>query len=187
MAKLIYSPIASLDGYVEDADGNFDWSAPDPEVHAFINENERSIGTYLYGRRMFETMRPWATISLTEEMAPTIREFAEIWRAADKIVYSTTLHDVACPRTTTSAAFEPAAICELKESLATDISVGGASLAARALRAGLVDELRLILVPVAVGAGKPALPPDLRLQLSLADLRRFDSGVVYLRYDVTPA
>jgi dihydrofolate reductase len=179
MAKLIYSAIASLDGYVADADGAFDWSAPDEEVHAFVNDLERPVGTYLYGRRMYEVMVAWETI---DDESPVARDFAELWRAADKIVYSRTLEAVASARTRIERAFEPEAIGRMKASAARDIGVGGSELAGQALKAGLVDELHLFLTPFVVGGGKPALPDHLRLELELLDERRFANGTVHLHY-----
>jgi dihydrofolate reductase len=181
MAKLTYSAIASLDGYVADADGNFDWSAPDEEVHAFVNDLERPIGTYLYGRRMYEVLVAWETMSDPE---PVMRDYAEIWRAADKIVYSTTLEDVASERTRIEREFDPEAVRRLKDEAASDLSVGGPHLAAEALRSGLVDEVNLLLAPVIIGGGNPALPDGVRLQLELLDERRFAGGTVHLRYRV---
>ena len=180
MAKLIYSAITSLDGYVEDKQGKFDWAAPDDEVFAFVNDLERPIGTYLYGRRMYETMLFWETAS-ADQPAVT-RDFTEIWRAADKIVYSRTLQAPSGGRTRIEPDFDPAAIRRLKESSACDITIGGAELAGEAMTAGLVDECHLLLVPVIVGGGKRALPDDVRAQLELLAERRFRSGVVYLRY-----
>jgi dihydrofolate reductase len=176
---LIYSTIASLDGYIEDEHGKFDWAAPDEEVHAFVNHLERPVGTYLYGRRMYETMVFWETV---EDESPTIREFAEIWRAADKIVYSKTLESLPSARTRIEREFDPEAVRRLKETAGHDITVGGPGLAAEAIRAGLVDEYQLFLVPVVVGGGKRALPDGVQLELELLDERRFESGVVHLRY-----
>jgi dihydrofolate reductase len=185
MAKLIYSAIASLDGYIEDADGSFDWAAPDAEVHAFANDLVRPIGTHLYGRRMYETMVYWETAPTSGAVDDAIHnDFAAIWQAADKVVYSTTLTEPASARTRIEHAFDPDAIRQLKESTERDISIGGPALAAEALRAGLVDELQLLLVPVIVGGGKPALPDGLRLHLALLDERRFANGTVYLQYRV---
>jgi dihydrofolate reductase len=185
MAKLIYSVIASLDGYVADADGNFDWAAPDEEVHAFVNDLERSIGTYLYGRRMYETMVFWENPPGLAEQPPTVREFARIWQAADKIVYSRTLQTATSARTRIEREFDPDAVRELKARAARDLTVGGAELANRAIAAGLVDEYELFLVPVLVGGGKRALPDDhLRVNLELLDERRFRNGTIYLHYRV---
>ena len=172
MGKLTYSAICSLDGYIEDEQGKFDWAAPDDEVHAFINELERPVGTYLYGRRMYETMVAWETVDS--------HPYAEIWRAADKIVYSRTLESVASARTRIEREFDPEAVRRLKEQ--GDVSVGGPALAAEAIRAGLVDEYQLFLVPVIVGGGKRVLPDGVRLDLELLGERRFEGGVVYLRY-----
>jgi dihydrofolate reductase len=181
MAKLIYSAITSLDGYVEDEHGDFQWAAPDAEVHAFVNELERPIGTYLYGRRMYETMTYWETVDPDTQSAES-REFTDIWRAADKIVYSRTLQTPSSTRTRIESAFEPAAIRQLKESASSDLSIGGAEIASAALAAGLVDELHLILNPIIVGGGKPALPDGFRVGLELLDERRFKGGAVYLRH-----
>jgi dihydrofolate reductase len=176
---LIYSAIASIDGYVEDEAGTFDWAAPDEEVHAFVNELERPIGTYLYGRRMYETMAVWETI---DDDHPVMRDFAELWRAAEKIVYSRTLESPTSARTRIERDFDPEAVRRLKETARSDISVGGAELAGEAIVAGLVDEYHLILVPVLVGGGKRAFPDGVRLDLELLDERRFAGGAAYLRY-----
>jgi dihydrofolate reductase len=180
MAKLIYSAIASLDGYVSDEDGNFEWAAPDEAVHAFVNDLERPVGTYLYGRRMYETMVYWETPPAGEPAV--IEDFAAIWQVADKIVYSTTLTDVSSARTRIERAFEPEAVKRLKDDATRDISIGGPTLAASAIAAGLVDEIQLFVVPMIVGGGNPALPAGARLPLELRDERRFDNGTVYLRY-----
>jgi dihydrofolate reductase len=181
MAKLIYSAIASLDGYIEDEDGSFDWAAPDEEVHAFVNDLERPVGTYLYGRRMYEVMSYWETVALADE-PPVVRDFAEVWRAADKIVYSRTLETVSSARTRIERDFDPDAIRRLKATAQRDITIGGPELTTAAARAGLIDELQLFLVPVLVGGGKDALPQRVRLPVELMDERRFSSGVVHLRY-----
>ena len=181
MANLIYSAIASLDGYVADEDGNFDWAAPDEEVHAFVNELERPIGTYLYGRLMYETMVFWESPPDAAAAPPVFREYAEIWQNADKIVYSKTLTTAAGARTRIEREFEPEAVRRLKATSARDITIGGAELAGQALAAGLVDECQLFLVPVVVGGGKRALP-ELRVNLELLDERTFRNGTVYLRY-----
>ena len=186
MARLIYSAIASLDGYVEDAEGGFEWAAPDDEVFAFVNELERPIGTYLYGRRMYETMRYWETAGTADALAPASQAFAEIWRGADKVVFSRTLTEVPTARTRLEREFDPGGIRRLKEALAHDLTVGGAKLAARAMAAGLVDECHLLLHPILVGGGKKALPNGVRARLELLDERRFRSGVVHLHYKVTP-
>jgi dihydrofolate reductase len=184
MAKLIYAALASLDGYVEDEAGKFEWAAPDEEVHAFVNDLERPIATYLYGRRMYETMVFWETADGREEPA-VFRDYAEIWRAADKIVYSRTLQAAASARTRIEGDFNPEAIRELKSATGPDISIGGSGLAGQAIAAGLVDECHLFLNPVVVGGGKRALPAHVRAGLELLDERRFDSGVVYVRYRVS--
>ena len=176
---LIYSAIASLDGYVEDESGKFDWAAPDDEVHAFVNDLERSVGTYLYGRRMYETMVAWESI---DDGQPFMRDYAEIWRAADKVVYSRSLESASSARTRIERDFEPDAVRRLKETAGADISIGGAELAGQAIKAGLVDEYHLFLVPVLVGGGKRAFPDGVRLELELLGERRFGSGVVYLRH-----
>jgi dihydrofolate reductase len=180
MAELVYTTLASLDGYVADEDGKFDWAAPDAEVHAFINDLERPVGTYLYGRRLYEVMVAWETIDAPDE--PVMQDYAEIWRSADKIVYSTTLEEPTSARTRIEREFEPEAVRQLKASATADLGVGGAELAARAIGAGLVDELRLFLAPVIVGGGKRALPDGVRLPLELREDRRFGNGTVYLRY-----
>ncbi|MGH8963243.1 MAG: dihydrofolate reductase family protein [Jatrophihabitantaceae bacterium] len=188
MGKLIYAANASLDGYLEDENGSFDWSVPDDEVHAFWNEHERHIGTSLYGRRMYETMRVWENDDwLTSEPA-VVREYAEIWRNADKVVYSTTLEGVSTARTRIERQFEAETIRQLKETSSTDLSIGGATLAAQAFRHGLVDECVLLLCPVLVGGGKPALPRGVRLDLELLDQRRFGNGVITCttRYETLP-
>ena len=185
MAKLIYSAITSLDGYVEDAEGKFDWAAPDDEVHAFVNELEREIGTYLYGRRMYETMVFWETVGTGADQPAVIRDFAEIWRAAEKIVYSQTLQAVSSARTRIEREFDLDALRQLKQSSTGDITVGGAELAGQAIAAGMVDECHLFLGPIVVGGGKRALPDNLHEQLELLDERRFRNGVVYLRYGVS--
>ncbi len=182
MAKLIYSAIASLDGYVADEDGNFDWAAPDEEVHSFVNELEQPIGTYLYGRRLYEVMVYWETADTLADEPPVERDFAEIWQAADKIVYSKTLEQAASARTQIEREFDAEAVRRLKASAERDLSVGGPDLAAQAIKAGLVDELHLFVTPIVVGGGNPWLPDGVRVKLELLDEHRFGSGVVYLRY-----
>jgi dihydrofolate reductase len=181
MAKLIYTTIASLDGYVADEEGTFDWAEPDEEVHAFVNELERSVGTYLYGRRLYEVMVAWETIPLADQ-PPFVRDYAEIWRAADKIVYSRTLEAPASVRTRIERDFDPEAVRPLKTAEERDLSVGGPELAAKAFKAGLVDECHLFLAPIVVGGGKRALPDGVRLPLELLDERRFGNGTVHLHY-----
>ena len=182
MGKLIYSAIASLDGYVEDRRGGFEWAAPDEEVHAFVNDLERPIGTYLYGRRMYETMVYWETVDTGADQHAVARDFAEIWRGAEKIVYSRTLETTSSARTRVERDFDHAAIRELKQSSHRDVTIGGAELAGEAIAAGLVDEYQLIFCPVVVGGGKRALPDDVRVDLELLGERHFGSGFVYLRY-----
>jgi dihydrofolate reductase len=182
MAKLVYSAIASLDGYIEDESGDFGWAVPDEEVHAFINDLQRPIGTHLYGRRMYETMAGWETDPTLADQSPVMRDFAEVWRAADKVVYSGTLEAVSTARTRIERRFAPAAVREMKASAGRDLVVGGPELAAQAFRAGLVDECHLFVAPVLVGGGKRSLPDDVRLELELLGERRFGNGMVYLRY-----
>jgi len=182
MAKLVYSAITSLDGYIADKDGKFDWAVPDEEVLAFINDLERPLGTYLYGRRMYELMVVWETDPSAAEQSPRSHDFAEIWKAADKVVYSTTLKEVSTSKTQLERDFDPEAILKMKASADRDISVSGPDLAAHAFRAGLVDEYQLFLTPIVVGGGKQALPDDVRVRLELLDERRFGNGMVYLHY-----
>jgi dihydrofolate reductase len=184
MAQLIYTFIASLDGYVEDAGGNFDWAAPSEEAHAFVNELEAPVGTYLYGRRMYETMAVWETDPAFAEDSPVTRDFAAIWQAAEKVVYSSTLAEVSTQKTRIEPRFDAEEVRKLKATAGSDLGIGGAELAGHALAAGLVDECHAFLAPVAVGGGKRALPDDLRLDLELTDKRRFESGMIYLRYTV---
>jgi dihydrofolate reductase len=182
MAKLIYSAITSLDGYVADEDGNFDWAAPDDEVHGFVNDLERTVSTYLYGRRMYEVMIFWETADTFADQSPVIQDYAEIWQAADKIVYSKTLETVSSARTRIERDFDPEAVRQLKAAAGRDISVGGPDLAAQAIKAGLVDEYHLFVAPIVVGGGKQSLPDDVRLELELLDERRFGNGVVHVHY-----
>ncbi|QGN57323.1 dihydrofolate reductase family protein [Nostocoides sp. HKS02] len=182
-ARLRYSAIASLDGYVVDAQGRFDWAAPTEAVHAFVNDRERSVGTYLYGRRMYEVMRFWAEADAEDDPSSVTSDYRRIWQAADKSVYSTTLADVDTPRTELLRQFDVAAVQRLKQEAPADLSIGGPTLAAVALEAGLVDEVSLFLTPVSVGGGTPALPRNHRLQLDLREERLID-GVVFLHYDV---
>jgi dihydrofolate reductase len=185
MPKLIYQAIASLDGYVEDETGNFGWAAPDDEVHAFVNDLERPIGTYLYGRRMYETMVFWETVSTGTDQSVVSRDFAEIWRTADKVVYSRSLETVSSARTRIERDLDPETVRRLKETSTSDITIGGPEIAGRALALGLVDECHLFLGPIVVGGGKRALPDGLRARLELLDERRFANGVIYLRYRVS--
>jgi dihydrofolate reductase len=179
MVNLVYSAITSFDGYVEDERGSFDWGALDDEVHAFVNDIERAAGTHLYGRRMYETMAHWET---NDGQGAVARDYAAIWRAAEKVVYSGTLQSVPSERTRIERHFDAAAVKQLKESSRSDISIGGAELAAQAITEGLVDECHLFLVPVLVGGGRRALPGGVHVELELLDERRFGNGVVYLRY-----
>jgi dihydrofolate reductase len=184
MAKLIYAAITSLDLYVSDRNGNFDWAMPDEEVHAFVNDLQRPLGTYLYGRRMYETMAGWETMSTGPDEPAVTRDFAMIWRNADKIVYSAALQAVRSARTRIERAFVPEDIRQLKASATQDIAVAGSDLAASALRAELVDEIHLIMMPVIVGGGHPALPRDLFLPLELLDERAFTRGAVHVHYRI---
>jgi dihydrofolate reductase len=182
MASLIYSALASLDGYIADEDGNFDWAEPDEEVHTFVNELERPVGTYLYGRRLYEVMVSWEDAEALADQPPFIQEFGEIWRAADKIVYSKTLEAVSSARTRIERDFDPEAVRKLKAAAERDLLVGGPELAAHAFAVGLVDECHLFLAPIIVGGGKQGLPDHVRLQLELLNERRFGNGTVFLRY-----
>ena len=184
MGKLVYAAITSLDLYVADESGNWDWSYPDEDVHTVVNEMTRSCGTWLLGRRMYDVLVAWETV---DDPAPEMREFAEIWRSSDKIVYSRTLQEVASKRTTIEREFDPEAVRGLKETADHDLSVSGPELAAQAFQAGLVDELHLFVSPVVVGGGNPALPSGVKVPLELVDERRFGNGVVHLRYAVQPA
>jgi dihydrofolate reductase len=182
MAKLIYSAITSLDGYVEDEEGNFDWAAPNEEVHAFVNDLERPVGAYLYGRRMYEVMVYWENAHTAADQPPFIQDYTEIWQAADKIVYSKTLDTVSSARTRIERDFDAEAVRQMKAQAGRDISVGGSDLAAQAIKAGLVDEYHLFVAPILVGGGKQSLPKNVRLKLELLDERRFEGGVVHLHY-----
>jgi dihydrofolate reductase len=185
MAKLIYLAITSLDGYVADEDGRFDWGEPDEQVHAFVNDLVRPVGTHLLGRRMYEVMVVWETISLADQ-PPYIRDFAELWQAADKVVYSKTLETVSSARTRIERDFDPDAVREMKAAAERDLAVSGPELAAQAFEAGLVDELQLFVAPIVVGGGKQSLPDGIRLGLELLDERRFDNGMIHLRYRNRP-
>jgi dihydrofolate reductase len=182
MTKLIYSAITSLDGYTADEEGNFDWAAPDEEVHTFVNDLERPVGTYLYGRRMYEVMAPWETDPSLADQSRVMREFAELWQAADKVVYSKTLEAVSSARTRIERDFDPEAVRQLKTQAERDITVGGSDLAAQAIKSGLVDEFHLFVTPIVVGGGLQSLPNNVRVKLELLDERRFGNGVVYLCY-----
>ena len=182
MARLVYSMIASLDGYVADEGGNFDWATPDEELHGFINDLERRIGTYLYGRRMYETMVFWETALDADGEPEVFREYARIWQAADKVVYSRTLSETTSKRTRVEREFDPGPIRDMKARAGKDISVSGPHLAGEALRARLVDEVQLFVAPVIVGGGNRAFPAGVHATLELLDSQRFASGFVYLRY-----
>src|SRR2546423_2136047 len=184
MARLIYSAIMSLDGYVADADGTFDWAAPDEEVHTVVNDLERPVGTYLYGRRMYEVMVVWETMHDAADQPPVVQDFAQIWQVADKIVYSTTLETVSSARTRIARAFDPEAVRQMKARAGRDLTVGGPALAGQALKAGLVDECHLFVAPIVVGGGTQALPTGVRLTLDLLDERPFRSGMVHLHYRI---
>lgn len=184
MTGLTYTSITSLDGYFVDSDGRFDWAQPDAEVHAFINDLERPVGTHLCGRRLYEVMAWWDTIDPAGDDPPEIRDFAVVWQGADKIVFSRTMAEVSAPRTRLERQFDPGAVQRLLASADAPVAIGGAELAAEALRAGLVEEIHQFVNPVIVGSGRRWLPDDLRLDLELVDERRFRNGVVYLRYGV---
>jgi dihydrofolate reductase len=187
MGKLIYSAITSLDGYVADEQDRFDWAEPDEEVHTFVNELERPVGTYLYGRRMYEVMAAWETTHALADQPAHIRDFAEIWQAADKIVYSRVLGAVSTARTRLEREFDPKAVRQVKASAGHDLVVGGPELAAHAFEARLVDEIQLFVAPVIVGGGKRSLPDGVRLKVELLDERRFRNGTLFLRYRSAPA
>jgi dihydrofolate reductase len=182
MARLIYSAIISVDGYVADPEGNFTWAAPDEEVHAFVNELERPVGTYLYGRRMYEVMAVWEVMQLGPDQPSPVHDFAHIWRAADKVVYSKTLEAVSSARTRIERDFDPETVRQMKAQAQSDLSVGGPALAAEAIKTGLVDEYHLFVTPTVIGGGNHFLPDNVGLELELLDERRFQKGVVYLRY-----
>ena len=186
MAYLIYSTLCSLDGYIEDQNGQFDWAAPDEEVHQFVNDQERTIGTYLLGRRMYEVMQVWETDPSLAADSKITRDYAELWQAAHKIVYSRTLKSVTTSRTQLIRNFEPSAIQTLKSTLESDISIGGPELAAHAFRTGMVDECHFYIAPIVVGGGKRALPENLAVGLTLLDEQRFKSGFIFLRYQIKP-
>lgn len=185
MAKLTYSALCSLDGYVADREGRFDWAAPDEEVHRFVNDLSRPIGTYLFGRRMYEVLVAWETMDTSGE-GPVMQDYQRLWQAAEKIVYSRTLEAPSSARTRIEPEFDADAVRALKARANGDLTVGGPTLAAEALATGLVDELHLVLSPVVIGGGTAALPSGLRLDLDLRAERRFANGSVYVRYDVRP-
>ncbi|MDQ1458157.1 MAG: hypothetical protein QOH28_3777 [Actinomycetota bacterium] len=180
MAKLIYISNVSLDGYIEDEHGSFNWTAPDDEVFAFITDLVRSVGTHLYGRRLYDTMAVWETDSALAAQSELMGDFADVWQAAEKVVYSTTLDAVSTAKTKLERNFDPDSVRDMKASATSDLTVGGANLAAHAFKAGLVDECHLFIAPVLLGGGKPSLPSGTRAELELLDERRFNNGVVYL-------
>jgi dihydrofolate reductase len=186
MVKLIYTAITSLDGYVEDEDGSFGWSRPDEEVHSFVNDLERPAGTYLYGRRMYDTMASWEVAHTQPGHSPATLDYARIWQAAEKIVYSTTLQAASTARTRIERRFDPEAVSRMKAAASRNLTIGGANLAGQAIKAGLVDEVHLLINPVVVGGGKAALPGRVRADLDLLAERRFGSGVVHLHYRLRP-
>ncbi len=185
MARLIYTAITSLDGYVADKDGKFDWAAPDEELHTFVNDLERRAGTHLYGRRMYEVMAFWETAHTAADLPRFMKDYAEIWQAADKVVYSRTLEKATSARTRIERDFDPEAVRQMKAQARRDITIGGPDLASHGIKAGLVDEFHLFVAPVVVGGGNRALPDDVRVNLELMDERRFQSGVVHLHYRVS--
>jgi dihydrofolate reductase len=182
LGRLIYVATVSFDGYVEDREGSINWSAPDDDVHHFVNDLLRPIGTFLFGRRMYETMLYWETIQVTADQPAAVSDFTAIWQAAEKIVYSRTLESVSSRRTRIERSFDAEAVRHLKASSEGDLTIGGADLAAQAIKAGLVDELQLFVVPVVVGGGKPWLPEDVHLDLQLLDTQRLGKAMAYLRY-----
>ena len=184
MAKLSYTAITSLDGYIEDSAGRFDWAMPDAEVHAFVNDLERPVGTHLYGRRMYETMAVWQTVCDGPGVPAAEADFADVWRGLDKVVFSRSLDAVWTPRTQLEREFDPEAVRRMKDTATRDISVSGPGLAQHAFRAGLVDDVNLFVFPIVVGGGKPGLPRDVRVDLELVDERRFGNGVVHMHHRV---
>ena len=182
MAKLIYHQTQSLDGYTADEKGNIDWSEPSEEVHRFVNDLVRSVGTFLFGRRMSETMSYWEAAFDDPTYPDYVRDFAEIYKAADKIVYSSTLSDISTARTRLEKSFDPDAVRAMKAKAQRDLSIGGPTLAAHAIEAGVVDELSMFVAPVVLGGGTKFLPENVKLELRLLDEKRFENGTVYLRY-----
>jgi dihydrofolate reductase len=184
MAKLVYTAITSLDGYVADTEGNFDWAAPDEALHSFVNDLERPVGTHLYGRRMYDIMVSWETAHIHPDQPSVILDYASIWQGADKVVYSKTLKAVASARTRIERDFDPEAVRQMKASAGRDLAIGGPDLAGQAIKAGLVDELYLFVAPFVVGGGTLSLPTNVRLSLELLNERRFANGTVYLHYRI---
>jgi dihydrofolate reductase len=187
MGRLIYAALMSVDGYIEDAAGRFDWAEPDAEVHSYINDLERSIGTHLYGRRMYETMMVWETVGDDAEVGPIEAAYGRVWRELDKVVFSRTLAAVPTPRTRLEREFDPDSVRQMKEVSDHDLSISGPNLAAHAFAANLIDEVQLFVFPVIVGGGKAALPGGVQLPLRLLGERRFDNGAVHLRYATAAA
>lgn len=184
MGAIMFSITMSLDGYTADASGDFDFTAPDLEVHEFVNERQRAIGTYVFGRRMYETMRAWESLPEPGDDSEVIADFADIWRGTDKLVVSSTLDDVTTARTRLVRSFDPDAVRELAAASPRAVCIGGPTLAADAFRAGLIEEVQLYVVPIAVGGGTPALPREQTVRLELQEERRFTAGTVFLRYRV---
>lgn len=184
MGKLIYSAITSLDGYIADAAGNFDWGEPDAEVHSYLNDLERSAGVHLYGRKLYEVLAVWEEFYEKPDLPEVYRDYATLWHHAQKVVFSRTLTEVNTPRTSLERSFDPEALRRLKAQTPGDLVIGGAELAGQALMAGLVDELNLVIPPVLLGGGKRALPKNFSTTLELAVQRQFANGVVHLGYRV---
>jgi dihydrofolate reductase len=184
VAKLIYVSNVSLDGFIEDEHGRFDWAEPTDEYFAFVTDLVRPVGTYLYGRRLYEAMAVWETDPALGAISELRADFADVWQAADKIVYSTTLDAVSTARSRVDRRFDPDAIRAMKDTVSRDLTVGGANLAAHAFSAQLIDECHLFVGPAILGRGKPGLPRDRRIDLELLEERTFDNGVVYLRHRV---
>ena len=184
MGRLIYSILMSLDGYIEDPSGSFDWAEPDAEVHRVVNDLARPVGTHLYGRRMYEVMQAWETLDREPGQPDYIVDFARIWQAADKIVFSSSLEAPSTSRTALERRFDPDAVRERKRTSEADLMIGGPGLAAEAFDAGLVDVVHLFVAPVTVGGGKPAMPRDVRIDLELESERRFGNGMAQLAYRV---
>ncbi len=184
MANLIYVTNVSLDGFIEDEHGGFEWTEPDDEQFVFVTDLVRPVGTYIYGRRLYETMAVWETEPALAAQSELMADFAHVWQAADKIVYSTTLDAVSTGRSRLERNFDPAAVRKMKATTSRDLMVGGANIAAHAFSAGLIDECHLFIGPCVVGRGKPSLPSELRAKLELLDERRFGNGVVYVRYRI---
>jgi dihydrofolate reductase len=184
MGRLVYIGIGSLDGFIADADGQFDWSAPDEEVHSYLNQRDRAVVAELYGRRLYEVMKVWETFGTEPGDSPAVREYGEYWRNRDKVVYSATLTSVATARTRLERGFDPVAVREFVDGVDGEVSIGGPELAAHALRAGIVDRVEYYVNPVVIGGGRQWLPDGVRVHLRLTEEHRFTNGVVHLAYDV---